>query len=138
MTRHEANRQLETFFRKLGKQASFFEATNFVKAQIGEAFLGFEFVEDTNILSCRALIYRFRLAPHEKVLQAIYAEEDETNNGGGRVVFDTEELTLYLERDFAEITGDERFYNQINRLAAASLKWNGEILQRAAEKVFAA
>lgn len=134
MTRYEASGQLKAFFRKLGKQASFFEETNLVKVQIGEAFLGFEFVEDANLLSCQALIYRFRRAPTDKVLQAVYAEENETNNGGGRVVFD--ELTLYLKRDFTDVTDDEQFYNQINQIAAASLKWNGEILQRAAEKVF--
>lgn len=136
MTRQEAARQLEAFFRKLGKQASFFEATNLVKVQIGEAFLGFEFVEDANLLLCQALIYRFRRAPRDEVLQAVYAEENETNNGGGRVVFDAAESTLYLQRDFTKITDDEQFYNQINRLAVASLKWSGEILQRAAEKVF--
>lgn len=136
MTRHEANRQLEAFFRKLGKQTSFFETTNFVKIQIGEAFLGFEFVEDKNVLSGQALIYRFRRAPRGKVLQALFGEENETNNGGGRVVFDAGEATLYLRRDFTEITDDEQFYSQVNRLAVASLKWNSEILERAAEKVF--
>lgn len=110
-----------------------FEAANSVKVQIGEAFLGFEWVEDANLLSCRALIYRFRRQPRDEVLQAVFAEENETNNGGGRVVFD--ELTLRLQRDFAEIVADELFYQQINRLAAASMKWNGEILQRAAETV---
>lgn len=135
MTRHEASGQLKAFFRKLGKQASFFEATNLVKIRIGEAFLGFEFVEEANLLSCQALIYRFRRAPTDEVLRAVFAEENETNNGGGRVVFD--ELTLYLARDFTEITDDEEFYDQINQLAAASLKWNGEVLQRAAEKAFA-
>ncbi len=136
MTKTEAKQQLEAFFRKLGKQVSFFEEANSVKTQIGEAFLGFEFAADANLLSCQALIYRFRRAPRDKVLQAIYAEETETNNGGGRVVFDAEELTLYLRRDYTEITDDEQFYNQINRLAAASMKWNGEILERAAKKVF--
>jgi len=69
-------------------------------------------------------------------LQAVFSEENETNNGGGRVVFNAEESTLYLRRDFTEITDDEQFYNQINQLAVASLKCNSEILERAAEKVF--
>lgn len=136
MKKSEAKQQLETFFRKSGKQVSVFEDANFAKAQFGEAFLGFEFDEEANLLACRALIYRFRRTPQEKVLQAIYAEENGTNNGGGRIVFDGEELTIYLKRDFAELIGDEQFHSQINQLATASLKWNGEILQRAAEKVF--
>lgn len=135
MKKSEAKHQVEAFFRKLGNKASFFEGTNLVKAQIGEAFLGFEFDDEANLLSCRALIYRFRRAPREKVLQAIYAEETAANNGGGRVIYDAGESTLYLRRDFTEITGDEQFYNRINQLAAASLKWNGEILERAAGKV---
>lgn len=135
MKQSEAKQQIEAFFRKLGNKATFFEDTNFVKAQIGEAFLGFEFVKDANLLSCRALIYRFRRAPPDKVLRAVYAEENETNSGGGKVIFDADELTLYLRRDFTEITDDVQFYNQINQLAAASLKWNGEILERAAEKL---
>lgn len=135
MNKSEVILQLEAFFRKLGKQASFSETINFVKIQIGEAFVGFEFDEKTNVLSCQALVYRFRRAPNDKVLQAVFAEENETNDGGGRVVFDAEELTLYLRRDFTEITDDEQFYNQINRIAVASLKWNSEILERAAEKV---
>lgn len=136
MKKSEAKEQIETFFRKLGKQVSIFEDANFAKAQIGEAFLGFEFDDEANLLSCRALIYRFRRAPREKVLQAIYAEETAANNGGGRVIYDAGESTLYLRRDFTEITGEEQFYNRINQLAAASLKWNGELLQRVAEKVF--
>lgn len=136
MKKSEAKQQVEAFFRKLGNKASFFEDTNFVKTQIGEAFLGFEFNDEANLLSCRALIYRFRHAPQDEVLRAIYAEENETNDGGGRVVFDGKELTLYIEHDFTEIIGDEQFYSRVNQLAHASLKWNGEILQRAAQKVF--
>ncbi len=134
MTRHEAIRQLAAFFLKLGKAVSLSELKKPVKIQIGEAFFGFEFLETEEILSAQALLYRFRNAPKDKVLRAIYAEENETNNGGGRIVFDADNSALRLEKDFAETVGDKEFFEQINRLALSSLQWSSEILQRAAEK----
>ena len=134
MNKSEAKQQIEAFFRKLGKQASFFDEKNFVQARIGEAFVGFEYDEREEILLAQALIYRFRSEPQDKVLDAIFAEENETNNGGGRIVYNSETLSFYLQKDLTERIGDEQFYKQINNLAQASLRWSDEILTRAAEK----
>jgi hypothetical protein len=134
MKQSEAKQKIETFFRRLGNEDYFFNEKNFVQARIGEAFVGFEYDEREEILLVQALIYRFRSEPQDKVLDAIFAEENETNNGGGRIVFDSETLSFYLQKDFTEKIGDEQFYKQINNLAQASLRWSGEILARAAEK----
>lgn len=134
MTEEEAKQQIGAFFLKLGKKASFFDEKNFVKARIGEAFVGFEYDEREEILLAQALIYRFRSEPRDKVLDAIFAEENETNNGGGRIVYNSETLSFYLQKDFTEKIGDEQFYKIINNLAQASLRWSDEILARAAEK----
>ena len=134
MTEEEAKQQIEVFFRRLGNEASFFDEKSFVQARIGEAFVGFEYDEREEILLAQALIYRFRSEPRDKVLDAIFAEENETNNGGGRIVYNSETLSFYLQKDFTEKIGDEQFYKQINNLAQASLRWSDEILARAAEK----
>ncbi len=134
MKQSEAKQKIETFFRRLGNEDYFFNEKNFVQARIGEAFVGFEYDEREEILLAQALIYRFRSEPQDKILDAIFAEENETNNGGGRIVFDSETLSFYLQKDFTEKIGDEQFYKQISHLAQASLRWSDEILARAAEK----
>lgn len=136
MNKEEAKRQVEIFFSRFGEKTSFSDEKNFVKARVGEAFLGFEFDEADGVLSCQALVYRFRSAPRDEILDAAFAESSAAT-GGGRVVFDSENLSLFLQRDYAETVDDEIFYEQINRLAAASLVWNSEVLGRIAEKVAA-
>jgi hypothetical protein len=135
MTKEEAKQQVEAFFRRLGeKKASFFNDESHTEARIGESLIGFEYDEQAEILSAQALIYRFRNEPQDKVLDAVFAEESESNSGGGRVVFNSENSAFYLQRDFQEKVGDNVFYEGINRLAQASLRWNSEILTNAAEK----
>jgi len=137
MIKEEAKQQLEAFFRKLGTEAPLFNRQKFVQARIGESIVGFEFDESDGVLSCQALIYRFRREPRDEILDALFAREETVNNGGGRVVFDSQDFSLYLQRDFAEKIEDEKFYEQINRLASASLQWSGEILEQAAVQVSA-
>ena len=135
MTREEAKQQVEAFFRRLGeKKASFFDRKSYVEARIGESLIGFEYDESEATLSAQALIYRFRSEPQDNILDAVFAEESEANSGGGRVVFNSENSTFYLQRDFIEKVGENVFYEGINRLAQASLRWNAEILANAAEK----
>ena len=135
MTKAEAKQQIEAFFSRLGeRRASFFNDKLHTQARIGESVIGFEYDETQEILSAQALIYRFRGEPQDHVLDAIFAEENESNSGGGRVVFNSETNAFYLQRDFQEKVGDNVFYEGINKLAQASLRWNSEILANAAEK----
>lgn len=133
MTKEEAKQTLEAFFSRLGEKASFFDGKDFAKARIGEAVVGFEYDDADGVLSCEALIYRFRREPRDEILDAAFAEENE--NGGGRVVYDSENLSLYLQQDFKETIAEAEFFEQIHELAIASLRWNSEILARVAEKV---
>lgn len=133
MTKVEAKQMIEAFFSRLGEKASFFDGKDFAKARIGEAVVGFEYDGADGVLSCEALIYRFRREPRDEILDAAFAEENE--NGGGRIVYDSETLSLYLQRDFTETIEDAKFFEQIHELAIASLQWNSEILTRVAEKV---
>jgi len=135
MTKAEAKQQIEAFFSRLGeRRASFFKDKLHTEARIGEAVVGFEFDETAEILSAQALIYRFRNEPKDDVLDAIFGEENESNSGGGRVVFNSETNAFYLQRDFQEKVGENVFYEGVNRLAQASLRWNREILANAAQK----
>ena len=68
-------------------------------------------------------------------IDAVFAQETEGNNGGGRVVFNSENLAFYLQKDYDDPTGDEEFYDSVKRLALASLEWSGEILTRAADAI---
>jgi hypothetical protein len=138
MTKEEAKQQLEAFFRTLGIEAAVPDEKNHVQARVGESVLGFEYDEADGSLSCQALIYRFRREPRDEILDALFAAESETNNGGGRIVFDSEAFSLYLQRDFTEKTDERLFYEQVNRLARASLEWNGEIVGQAAAQVSSA
>ena len=135
MTREEAKQQLEAFFRRLGITASFFEDKNFAKATIGEALIGFEFIESEGVLNAQALIYRFRNSPNQTVIEAIFAEQKNSDTGGGNVHFETEDLSLFLEKSFTEKISDEEFYQQVNELAQASLIWSSQILPQIAVQV---
>jgi hypothetical protein len=135
MTREEAKLQTKVFFHRLGETtSSFFEKKTHIEARIGESVIGFEYDESEEILSAQALIYRFRDEPKDDILDAVFAEETETNTGGGRVVFNSENLAFYLQRDFQEKVGEHVFYEGINKLAQASLHWHSEILTQAAGK----
>ena len=135
MKKPEAKQQIETFFHRLGeRKTAFFDEKSHIEARVGESVIGFEYDEDEETLSAQALIYRFRREPPDRILDAVFAEESEANNGGGRVVFNSETNTFYLQRDFTEKVGDSVFYDGINRLAQASLRWSAEILADAAEK----
>jgi len=114
MTREEAKQQIEAFFRRLGEKASFFDEKMYVESRIGETLIGFEYDETEEILSAQALIYRFRSEPKDKVLDAIFGEESDATSGGGRVVFNSETFTFYLQRDFKEKVGENVFYEGIN------------------------
>jgi hypothetical protein len=97
MTREEAKLQIETFFNRLGeKTTSFFAPKPYVETQIGEALIGFEYDDDEEILSVQALIYRFRNEPQDNILDAVFAEESDATTGGGRVVFKTDKMDLYI------------------------------------------
>jgi|GEM_PF-2819409 len=138
MIKEEAKQQLEAFFRTLGIEAAVLDEKNYVQARVGESILGFEYDRADGVLSCQALIYRFRRAPRDEILDALFAEENEANSGGGRIVFDSETFSLYLQRDFTEKTDERLFSEQVNRLARASMVWNGEIVGQAAAQVSSA
>lgn len=123
------------FFARFGKAGFAFEQSNFVKANIGEAVLGFEFREDEQILACHALIYGFQNVPRPAVLREIEAaEKNGAETGGGEIVFDPENLTLLLVKIYFKNIELLLFAAQMQKLATASLIWSSLILDRVAAK----
>ncbi len=107
MKQSEAKQKIEVFFRRLGNEATFFDEKKFVQARIGEALVGFEYDEREEILLVQALIYRFRSKPRDKVLDAIFAEENETNDGYGSTSPEDESRSLYPYSACTEKIGEQ-------------------------------
>ncbi len=135
MNRESAQQQIAGFFSRIGLKETKLDTKDFIEARIGESFVGFEFDESDEVLSAQSLIYRFREQPKDEVLDALFAEESVANNGGGRLVLNSETDSFYLQKDFYETEPDEKFYFEVNELAQASLIWSYEILSSVAEKV---
>jgi hypothetical protein len=77
MTRGECELLLAGFFARFGKTDFTLSGGEAVKANVGEAILGFEFDDNLQILECQALIYRFRQKPRPEILAEIkHAEEN--------------------------------------------------------------
>lgn len=134
MTKQQAKEQIENFLAKIGDtNSTVFDDKNFAKAMIGEAILGFVYNGDEN-LKCQSLIYRFRKTPKESVMNAIEEESKNAPKGGGEIAFDDENFTLVLQKDYGEKVSSEDFYDDMQKLAQASLVWSSEVLQRVAER----
>lgn len=135
MTRRECEVLLTEFFARFGKTDFTFTNGEAVKANIGEAILGFVFKEADQTLICEALIYRFRRYPRPEILAELNkAAANKADMGGGELNFDAATITLSLVRQYAEAVDAAEFLAQMQNLAAASLHWSGTILNRVADK----
>lgn len=135
MTRSEAEKLLADFFARFGKREFAFDQTDFVKADIGEAILTFEYDADGKSLNCHALIYRFRQEPLPEVLEEARKAAKKESDTGGELFFDSSTLTLSLAKTYAEPVEPTEFLAQMQELAAASLVWSSKTLSRIADKV---
>lgn len=136
MTRRECELLLSEFFARLGKTDFSLADGTAIKANIGEAVLGFVFNDAEQILICEALIYRFRRFPRSELLAALkQTAANEAETGGGKLNFDSVTLTLSLIRQYSQNIDSAKFFAQMQNLAAASLLWSGTILDRVADKI---
>ncbi len=132
MTKQQAKEQIENFLTKIGDtNSTVFDNKNFAKAMIGEAIMGFVYNGNNN-LKCQSLIYRFRTSPKESVMNAIEKESKNAPKGGGEIAFDDENFTLVLQKDYEDNVSTEDFYDDMQKLAQASLVWSSEVMQRVA------
>ena len=134
MKKKQAENLIKQFFLEFNQNIDSIDLGSFVKANVGEAILGFEYSESEPALICSALIYRFRQLPRSVVLTAIEEAERTVETGGGEVVFDEESLTLALVKIYHEDVAPKTFYAEMQKLAAASLFWSNEVLNGVADK----
>lgn len=99
---------------------------------LGAAELFFEYDAARGALACGALVYRFRSEPRPGVLEAFF--EQAGGAGGGALVYHEATRSLLLSRTYFEATPGEEFARDMKRLAAASLGWGAELLERVASR----
>lgn len=99
---------------------------------LGQAELFFRYDATRGALACGALVYRFRSAPRQGVLEAFF--EEASGAAGGTLVYHEETRALLLSRTYFEPTPGEEFARDMKRLAAASLGWGAEMLERVASR----
>jgi hypothetical protein len=137
MTRDEAQRLVQSFFRATGQTNSpGLNPQGFGGMVVGEAQLYFEYRSDEQALECSALIYKFRDPPKPGVLEGFQQEaKGGTDTGGGAVDYEPENKSLFLSRTYAQVPGEPAFAEDMKRLMNASLVWGGEVLDRVATRV---
>ncbi|HLM55231.1 MAG TPA: hypothetical protein VK422_03830 [Pyrinomonadaceae bacterium] len=99
---------------------------------LGAAALFFEYDAGRGALWCGALVYRFRNRPRPGVLEAFF--EEGRGAGSGCLVYREETRSLLLGRTYFEVMPGEEFAGEMKRLAAASLGWGAEVLERVASR----
>ena len=101
---------------------------------LGAAELFFEYDAGRGVLDCGALVYRFRAEPRPGVLESFFEEAGGEGAGGGALVYREETRSLLLGRAYFEAVSGEEFAREMKRLAAASLGWGAELLERVASR----
>ena len=138
LTRESAQRLVQGFLHEEGTPPSpGINPQGFGGLSAGGASLYFEWLEDTQALKCSALVYRFREPPKPGVIEGFQAEEQEgTDAGGGTVDYERENRGLYLARTYTRMPSERVFAKEMRRLMKVSIKWNSEVLDRVASRVF--
>ena len=131
MTRAEAEAMLRALVAD-EREAPRFGEGDVTGVMLGPAALYFEYDAGRGALSCGALVYRFRSRPRPGVLEDFLKEND--GAGGGSLVYRDETRALLLSRAYAEPAPGEEFAADMKRLAAASLGWGDELLERVASR----
>ena len=131
MTREEAEKLLRALL-GAGAAAPHFGEGDVTGLMLGPAALYFEYDRARGALTCGALVYRFRSAPRPGVLEDFLKENG--GAGGGELVYREETRALLLSRTYPAAIHAEVFAEDMKRLAAASLGWGAEVLERVASR----
>jgi hypothetical protein len=139
MTREEAVRMIQDFFKSHGVDSPGLNENNLGGASIGGHQLYFEFYPAKEQLEVSALIYKFHVKPRPGVVDAFKAEElkKTADTGGGTLKYEPENKGLYLSRTYTEAIPLDDLSNDLDRLMKASLVFGTEVLERVADKKLA-
>ncbi|MET0646045.1 MAG: hypothetical protein ABW208_05440 [Pyrinomonadaceae bacterium] len=129
MTRWEAEAMLRALVAD-ERDAPRFGEGDVAGVMLGPAALYFEYDAGRGALTCGALVYRFRSRPRPGVLEDFLKENG--GAGGGVLVYREETRALLLSRTYFEAVPGEEFALDMKVLAAASLGWGAELLERVA------
>ena len=131
MTKEEAESMLRALA-GAGNMTSRFGEGDVTGLMLGPAALYFEYDAARGALTCGALVYRFRARPRPGVLEDFL--EENRGAGGGALVYREETRALLLSRTYFETAPARVFAEDMKRLAAASLGWGSELLERVASR----
>lgn len=131
MTRAEAEAMLAALVGG-GVSAPRFGAGDVAGVMLGPAALYFEYDAARGALRCGALVYRFRLPPRPGVLEDLL--ETTRGAGGGVLVYREETRALLLSRTYTQALDGEEFALDMKTLAAASVGWGDDLLERIASR----
>lgn len=129
MTREEAEAMLGAL---ADADAPRFGEGGVAGVMLGPAALYFEYDAGRGSLTCGALVYRFRSEPRPGLLRDFMKEN--RGPGGGALVYREETRALLLSRAYTVEVSGEVFAEDMKRLAAASLGWGAELLERVASR----
>lgn len=132
MTREEAESMLRGLAGAGSAGVPRFGAGDVTGVMLGPAALYFEYDAARGALTCGALVYRFRNAPRPGVLEDFL--EENRGAGGGTLVYREETCALLLSRTYFAAAPAEVFAEEMKSLAAASLGWGSELLERVASR----
>lgn len=138
MTREEAGRTVEAFFRGQGRPGAGLSEKGVAGAMLGTSEIFFAHDAGREELKCSALVYRFREEPKPGVIEAFRREERRgaADTGGGVIDYQPESRGLFLSRAYTGAVREEQFADDMKRLAGASLVWGNEVLDRIASGIF--
>jgi len=131
MTREEAESMLRALV-GADEVAPHFGEGDVTGLLLGPAALYFEYDAERGALTCGALVYRFRTWPRPGVLEDFLKEN--RGAGGGKLVYREETRALLLSRTYFVAAPGEVFAEDMKRLAAASLGWGSELLERVSSR----
>jgi hypothetical protein len=132
MKRSEAEALLRALTCAGGPGAPRFGEGDVAGLMLGPAALYFEYEAARGTLTCGALVYRFREPPRPGVLEDFLKEN--RGAGGGALVYREATRALLLSRTYSGAVPAEEFVEDMKSLAAASLGWGAEVLERVASR----
>jgi len=141
MTRDDAVKLVQAFFQAHGKTSRGLNDKGLggilFGMPSGAAQVFFEHDAEVGQLLCRAHLFTYRPQdPVEEELKAFREEEKSgTPMGGGRLEYLQENRGLFLTRTYRQAVAHQTFVAEVDKLAAASLNWRGEIFDRVMDKL---
>jgi hypothetical protein len=139
MTRDQAVRLIQAYFKTYGLESPGLNENNLGGAVVGEYQIYFEYQPPKQTLRCSALVYKFREEPKPGVIGGFKEEEKSAavDTGGGTLEYQPANRGLYLSRAYTDVPSESEFTEHLQRLMDASEEYGNQVLEKVASNVFA-